>query len=112
MFSIAAGAAVCACAGAAPSATDYLAENITARIDALGELLDDVLDRGYRKGDLSLVYPLARATGPLLKVEEAWMNADPAVASSILTSCSSMVAASDTTLSRVSTASARAIATR
>ncbi len=25
-----------------------------------------LLDRGYRRGDLSLVYPLARATGPLL----------------------------------------------
>jgi len=27
-----------------------------------------LLDRGYRRGDLSLVYPLARATGPLLTV--------------------------------------------
>src|SRR5258705_11652735 len=27
-----------------------------------------LLDRGYRHGDLSVVYPLARATGPLLTV--------------------------------------------
>src|SRR5258706_528535 len=27
-----------------------------------------LLDRGYRYGDLSVVYPLARATGPLLTV--------------------------------------------
>jgi drug/metabolite transporter (DMT)-like permease len=27
-----------------------------------------LLDRGYRRGDLSLVYPLARATGPLLRL--------------------------------------------
>jgi drug/metabolite transporter (DMT)-like permease len=27
-----------------------------------------LLDRGYRRGDLSLVYPVARATGPLLTV--------------------------------------------
>lgn len=30
-----------------------------------------MLDRGYRGGDLSLVYPLARATGPLLTVAAA-----------------------------------------
>src|SRR5262245_38096058 len=27
-----------------------------------------LLDRGYRSGDLSIVYPLARGTGPLLTV--------------------------------------------
>src|SRR5260221_14534709 len=27
-----------------------------------------LLDRGYRHGDLSVIYPLARATGPLLTV--------------------------------------------
>lgn len=30
-----------------------------------------MLDHGYRRGDLSLVYPLARATGPLLTVAVA-----------------------------------------
>lgn len=30
-----------------------------------------LLDRGYRYGDLSLVYPLARATGPLLTIAVA-----------------------------------------
>jgi drug/metabolite transporter (DMT)-like permease len=30
-----------------------------------------LLDRGYRHGDLSLVYPLARATGPLLTIAVA-----------------------------------------
>jgi drug/metabolite transporter (DMT)-like permease len=30
-----------------------------------------LLDRGYRHGDLSLVYPIARATGPLLTVAMA-----------------------------------------
>lgn len=32
-----------------------------------------LLDRGYRHGDLSLVYPIARATGPLLTVAVAMM---------------------------------------
>lgn len=27
-----------------------------------------LLDRGYRKGDLSLVYPLARGSGPLITI--------------------------------------------
>jgi drug/metabolite transporter (DMT)-like permease len=30
-----------------------------------------LLDRGYRHGDLSIVYPLARATGPLLTISVA-----------------------------------------
>jgi drug/metabolite transporter (DMT)-like permease len=32
-----------------------------------------LLDRGYRHGDLSLVYPIARATGPLLTVAVAML---------------------------------------
>lgn len=32
-----------------------------------------LLDRGYRHGDLSLVYPIARATGPLLTVALAML---------------------------------------
>ena len=32
-----------------------------------------LLDRGYRTGDLSLVYPLARATGPLLTMVAAML---------------------------------------
>ena len=32
-----------------------------------------LLDRGYRHGDLSLVYPIARATGPLLTVVMAML---------------------------------------
>ena len=35
---------------------------------ALHTLYYLLLDRGYRHGDLSLVYPIARATGPLLTV--------------------------------------------
>jgi hypothetical protein len=30
-----------------------------------------LLDRGYRHGDLSVVYPLARATGPILTIVAA-----------------------------------------
>src|SRR5881409_762004 len=30
-----------------------------------------LLDRGYRHGDLSVIYPLARATGPLLTIAVA-----------------------------------------
>src|SRR5262245_34690522 len=32
-----------------------------------------LLDRGYRHGDLSVVYPLARATGPVLTVVAAML---------------------------------------
>lgn len=37
------------------------------------------LDRGYRRGDLSLVYPLARAVGPLITVAVAvaWLGERP-----------------------------------
>lgn len=41
----------------------WLAIGASAAIHAIYYL---VLDRGYRHGDLSLVYPLARGTGPLL----------------------------------------------
>ncbi len=55
--------------------TDY-----TPDLAALGMILGSgllhvayfwLLDRGYRTGDLSLVYPLARATGPLLTMVAA-----------------------------------------
>lgn len=38
------------------------------------------LDRGYRTGDLSVVYPLARASGPLLTIVAAivWLGERPA----------------------------------
>jgi drug/metabolite transporter (DMT)-like permease len=32
-----------------------------------------LLDRGYRHGDLSVVYPLARATGPVLTIAAAML---------------------------------------
>ena len=48
-------------------------QNVAAVVASAGlhTLYYLLLDRGYRHGDLSLVYPIARATGPLLTVVAA-----------------------------------------
>jgi drug/metabolite transporter (DMT)-like permease len=50
----------------APGSVDLEALGFMAGSGALHALYFVLLQRGYREGDLSLVYPLARGTGPLL----------------------------------------------
>jgi drug/metabolite transporter (DMT)-like permease len=49
-----------------PSPLDLTAFGLMAGSGVLHALYFVLLQRGYREGDLSLVYPLARGTGPLL----------------------------------------------
>ncbi|HEX2102753.1 MAG TPA: DMT family transporter [Solirubrobacteraceae bacterium] len=49
-----------------PGPVDLAAIGLMAGSGALHALYFVALQRGYREGDLSLVYPLARGTGPLL----------------------------------------------
>lgn len=50
----------------APGSLGFEALGFVAGSGALHALYFVLLQRGYREGDLSLVYPLARGTGPLL----------------------------------------------
>jgi drug/metabolite transporter (DMT)-like permease len=59
-----------------------------------------LLDRGYRHGDLSLVYPIARATGPLLTVVAAMIvlgerPALPALGGALLISAGGLLLTGD-----------------
>src|SRR3954453_18109005 len=49
-----------------PGELDWAAVGLMAGSGALHALYFVLLQRGYAEGDLSLVYPLARGTGPLL----------------------------------------------
>jgi drug/metabolite transporter (DMT)-like permease len=49
-----------------PGELDWAAIGLMAGSGALHALYFTLLQRGYAEGDLSLVYPLARGTGPLL----------------------------------------------
>src|SRR3954453_12649300 len=49
-----------------PGGFDWAAVGLMAGSGALHALYFTLLQRGYAEGDLSLVYPLARGTGPLL----------------------------------------------
>jgi drug/metabolite transporter (DMT)-like permease len=54
-----------------PGPLDAAAFGLMAGSGALHALYFVLLQRGYREGDLSLVYPLARGTGPLLSTAAA-----------------------------------------
>jgi drug/metabolite transporter (DMT)-like permease len=55
----------------APDALDWAALGLMAGSGALHAVYFVLLQRGYATGDLSLVYPLARGTGPLLSATAA-----------------------------------------
>ena len=54
-----------------PGPLDAVGIGLMAGSGALHALYFVLLQRGYRDGDLSLVYPLARGTGPLLSTTAA-----------------------------------------